>query len=48
MIARAMWRSEAFRVVPWLRPCACDKKSDESDQNLTLEYYDVSQSVSGI
>ena len=21
MVARALWRSEAFRVVPWLRPC---------------------------
>ena len=21
MVARALWRSEALRVVPWLRPC---------------------------
>ena len=21
MVARAFWRSEALRVVPWLRPC---------------------------
>ena len=35
MVVRALWRSEALRVVPWLRPCTV------SDQGTTLRASDL-------
>ena len=37
MVARALWRSEALRVVPWLRPCT----RLVSDQGTTLRASDL-------
>ena len=37
MVARALWRSEALRAVPWLRPAPCRV----SDQGTTLRASDL-------
>ena len=39
MVARALWRSEALRVVPWLRPCT--RLRLVSDQGTTLRASDL-------
>ena len=40
MVARALWRSEALRVVPWLRPCTYGS-CRVSDQGTTLRASDL-------
>ena len=41
MVARALWRSEALRVVPWLRPCTRLRLVQVSDQGTTLRASDL-------
>ena len=45
MVARALWRSEALRVVPWLRPCTRLRLAygscKVSDQGTTLRASDL-------
>ena len=41
MVARALWRSEALRVVPWLRPALAYGSCRVSDQGTTLRASDL-------
>ena len=42
MVARALWISEALRVVPWLRPCTRLRLASRvSDQGTTLRASDI-------
>ena len=41
MVVRALWRSEALRVVPWLRPCTRLRLVQVSDQGTTLRASDL-------
>ena len=41
MVARALWKSEALRVVPWLRPALANGSCRVSDQGTTLRASDL-------
>ena len=48
MVDRALWRSEALKVVPWLRPCTRLRLVQVFDQGTTLRASDLHNARSTI
>ena len=48
MVASALWRSEARRVVPWLSPCTSRRRVQGRSQGTTLSASDLHNALATI